>query len=176
MPVLKTSSQWLEGIKRDPERFNNWLTRQYVGETLAARRVGDLASQTPAPHQEVLLMIAADEARHAMWVAGLLTARGLTIPAVSYDKDRYWKEALPEGLTFDELLAAGAHAEGMRLERIRLLASDPEVDEDVRLVFQRILPDEERHEAAFKFMAPKEALEATAANHHRGMLALGLTI
>ena len=38
----------------------------------------------------------------------------------------------------------------MRLERIRVICDDEDAEEDIRSVFQRILKDEEWHEAAFR--------------------------
>ena len=63
----------------------------------------------------------------------------------------------------------------MRLERIEVIASDPEAPEDVRAVFWRILPQERFHEHAFRSLAGAPALEATRAAHELGRTTLGLS-
>ena len=70
--------------------------------------------------------------------------------------------------------AVAAHAERMRLERIRVIAKDNTSPADIRQVFAKILPDEEFHETAFKKMAGQEAMEKTAAAHARGADLIGL--
>lgn len=173
MPA-RTSAQWLQEIKSSPEKIKEWLARQYVGERLAAHRILELVSEAPQEHRQTLATIALDECQHAEWVEDLLVARGIPIPEVGYGKDRYWKEVLGPFMSFDDLAAAGAHAERMRLERISLLAADPDIDADIREVFARILPDEQFHAKAFSQMAPLSALERMSSKHLKGMAAIGL--
>lgn len=173
---MKTVQIWINEVKASTDKLNHWLGRQYVGEVLAANRISTLAERVPAQWKPVLHRIADDEANHARWVLGLLTARGLPIPAVSYDGARYWEPILKDGMTVTQMLAAGAHAEEMRLHRIRALAVDPEIDEDIREVFQRILPDEEFHAKAFAAAAGPEAVASAVHQHHLGLEALGLEV
>jgi rubrerythrin len=173
---MKTVQTWIKEVKASTDKLNHWLCRQYVGEVLAANRICTLAEHVPPQWKPVLHRIAEDEANHARWVLELLTARGLPIPAVSYDGTRYWGPILKDGMTVTQMLAAGAHAEEMRLHRIKALAGDPEIDEDVREVFQRILPDEEFHAKAFAAAAGPEAVKSAAHQHHLGLEALGLEV
>jgi rubrerythrin len=71
--------------------------------------------------------------------------------------------------------AVGAHAERMRLERIEVIATDPEAPADIREVFQRILPQERFHERAFTELAGDTALDAAADAHELGRQVLGLS-
>lgn len=113
------------------------------------------------------------ERKHAGWVLGLLQTRGVE-PDTSNAEKRYWQEVLPEIESFETGAAVGAHAEAMRLERIRAICCDQEAPQDVRDVFQRILKDEVFHEQAFRDMAGREAMQRTAGAHERGRELLGL--
>lgn len=173
---MKTVQTWINEVLSSHTKLEHWLGRQYVGEVLAANRIATLAEKVQGNWKPVLHRIAEDEANHARWVLELLTARGLPIPAVSYDGTRYWEPILKDGMDVQTLLAAGAHAEEMRLHRIRAIAENPAFDQDIREVFQRILPDEEFHAKAFAAAAGPEAVASAAHQHHLGLEALGLEV
>jgi rubrerythrin len=172
------TQEWLNKIS-DKAELQHWLTRQYIGEITAARRIKNLADSAPEKYRGVLSKIANDELQHSNWVMELLVARNIPVPSASDmvdAEDRYWKPILKEVRTFDEITAAGHHAEGMRLVRIRALTACDKIDEDIRSVFQKILPDEEMHERAFKAMSSKEAVDTMSDCHEAGLELLGLEI
>lgn len=173
---MKSVQDWINEVKSDPAKFDHWLQRQYVGECLAAERIEQLAELVPENKQAIIHRIADDESLHADWVRGLLNARGIPLPKVTQDGARYWKPVLDKGLTVQQLLAAGAHAEEMRLHRIRAIVADEEFPEDVREVFGNILPDEEFHARAFAAAAGPDAVAEAAGRHQQGMDALGLEV
>ena len=175
---MKTPEMWLEEILASSEKLDNWLARQYIGEKLAVERIAELSMSKglSAAAQIDILRVAIDERIHAAYIKALLQQRGLPIPDVSMEKDRYWKEVLPNALTVDQKLAAGHHAETMRLHRIRLLASDKRVPGSISKVFRSILEDEERHAEIFAKHASVEAITEMAAHHEAGLSALGLEI
>lgn len=171
-----SSEQWWSEVKNNPKRFNAWLVKQHRGEITAASRIDRFALRLApnARFKKTLEVIADQERTHADWVLGLLKSRGIT-PDLTHAEDRYWKEVLTqEEVTFEEVAAIGAHAEAMRLERIKAIASDDTAPADVRDVFQRILKDEMFHERAFRNMAGREAMARTEASHCRGREILGL--
>lgn len=174
--MSRTSTQWWAEIKDDKARFDGWLKRQLVGEETAATRIREFA-QKYAPDdrtRRTLDVIAGQEEQHAGWVRDLLVARGVQAGSEPAEK-RYWRETLPEVGSFRTGAAVGAHAERMRLERIRAIADDESAPPDVRDVFRRILKDELFHERAFREMAGPEAMATTRASHERGLQVLGLT-
>lgn len=177
---MKTVKEWVDKILSDSNELIHWLTRQYIGERLAAERLQTLVKtieDTSTPEQKTILgKIAKDELTHSDWVATLLTNRGIELPQPTYEHDKYWKLALSEDFSSEEIFAAGAHAENMRLHRIRAIVADTRFDEDIREVFSKILPDEEFHAKAFAFLAGKDAIESTRSNHELGLKALGLEI
>ena len=173
---MKTTEQWLNEVKASPEKLNHWLQRQYIGEALAAERIESLAKTTEGKGKVLLEKIASDEAKHRDWVGELLTARNIELPTPTYEHDRYWSEILGNIQTFEEVTAAGHHAEAMRLVRIRALVADNEIDEDIREVFSKILPDEEMHSKGFAALSTEEAIENTKGFHKKGLDMLGLTI
>ena len=177
MPATRTSQQWWEETRKEPARLVAWLLDQYRGEATAAGRIEglrDTYAQGDAKARRILTVIAAQERQHARWVGGLLRARGLE-PAVQDKAERYWEQPLAAIQDLESGCAVGAHAERMRLERIEVIAADPEAPEDVRAVFRRILPQERFHERAFRALAGATALEATRGAHELGRTALGLS-
>jgi len=172
---MSTSQQWWAEVKADAARFNDWLVRQYRGEVTAAKRIESFrdAYARDAEPKRVLTLIAAQEERHAAWVLDLLRARGIE-PDASGAEERYWREALPAVEDFETGAAVGAHAEEMRLARIRVICNDEEAPADVRSTFQRILKEEEFHARAFRKLAGQPAYFRTQGAHDRGMALLGL--
>lgn len=170
---MKNTKQWLETIKSSKEKLNHWLKRQYVGESLAALRIQVLAN-TSNQHKEVLSRIALDEAKHRDWIKELLVSRNISTPEISYTKDKYWKEILPNIKEHDDLFAAGYHAETMRLERINAIVEDQEIDSDIRSTFENIKIDEEYHAKVFKDISSQQAKDKTMKFHQKGMENLGL--
>lgn len=171
------TQEWLNKVLSSEAEMHHWLSRQYIGEVTAAKRIHDLSRPAPDKFKSVLLKIASDEYNHALWVLDLLEARNIPIPKMESPEERYWKPVLEEAEDdFDKTAAAGYHAEGMRLVRIRALASDERVDQDIRNVFTRILPDEEYHEKAFGAIASERAKEHMANKHQEGLDRLGLEI
>lgn len=173
---MKSVQDWINEVKGDESKFNQWLQRQYVGECLAAQRIEQLAELVPENKQTVIHRIADDEHLHADWVEELLVRRGIPLPEVTAEGSRYWEPVLRQGLSVQQLLAAGAHAEEMRLHRIRAIVADEGFPDDVREVFGNILPDEEFHARAFAAAAGQEALAEAAGRHQQGLAALGLEI
>lgn len=171
-----TSEEWWEEVKADPEKLTDWLQKQYHGEVTAADRIRDFSRNYAQPETRaarILDLIASQEVDHASWVGELLVARG--IEPVLLDKDeRYWEQTLPQIGSFATGAAVAAHAEHMRLERIRVIAHDPETPEDIRTVFDRILPQEVFHERAFRSLAGPEAMQETVEAHLQGRNVIGL--
>lgn len=173
--MTKTSEQWWSETKNDDQLLNDWLIKQYRGEVTAAHRIRAFAEQYCNDKRaiKILHVIAEQEEQHASWVLDLLKARDIE-PDVSNAEERYWKETLPDIESFETGAAVGAHAEAMRLERIRAIAEDSDADTDIRETFQRILKDEVFHERTFRSMAGESAMLATAQSHERGLEVLGL--
>jgi rubrerythrin len=171
----RTSREWWEHTLAHEGALIEWLRKQYHGEATAAVRVRNFAEDYCGTLADLrtLGIIAGQEDKHAEWIAGLLRSRGME-PKVLTKIERYWGKTLPGIDSFETGAAIAAHAEGMRLERIRVIATHPKTPEDIRAVFERILPEETFHEKAFREMAGVEALQATLANHERGMESLGL--
>lgn len=174
---MKTSQQWWNEVKADPELLKDWLVKQYRGEVTASHRILKFAEQyADKKHLAVLHLIAEQEQRHAKWVQGLLESRGVVVNQDDIDQaeKRYWKEMLPGIDSFETGSAVAAHAENMRLERIRVICEDPETPVDIRSVFRAIFPEEEFHERAFSKMATPEAMTQMQHRQELGLQALGL--
>jgi hypothetical protein len=174
---MKTPEQWLEEILSNDKKFTKWLERQYIGEMLAWSRIMTLTSEAKGPKEAKLLAhIANDEKQHAEWIGSILFTFDIKLPTISYEDDRYWREVLPNTFSQDSLYAAGYHAEGMRLARIKLLATDKRVPGFIRSIFKAIYKDEQFHVKAFGAMASDEAKKAMKHYHMNGLRALGLVL
>jgi rubrerythrin len=173
---MKTSQQWWNEVKADEVKLIDWLKDQYHGEITAADRiVVQLGSLTDKGTTHNLLnYIANQERQHAEWVGELLKSRGVE-PSVLEKDERYWDTVLPGITDFQYGAAVAAHAEEMRLERIKVISDDLGAPTDIRAVFSRILIDERMHVAAFNSLAGSSKGDA-AAIHAKGLEALGLII
>lgn len=170
------SQEWWNSVKNDTSKFNQWMQKQYYGELKASERVAELISKFNLQGKDanIVSIISGQESQHAKWVLGLLTSRGVK-PLESHS-ERYWSETGLEFESSNEAFAVAAHAEGMRLERIRAIVNDLETPSDVREVFGKILKDEEFHERAFKGLTTETQYELSKNNHDKGLKALGLTL
>lgn len=169
---MKTSIQWWNKVKYNEKLTIKWLEAQYHGELTAAARIKVIAERF---NNETLRVIAKQEQMHATWIGNLLFNRGIE-PKDTVHHERYWKKTLTDltKASLEEISAIGAHAEAMRLERIRVIARDPTAPYDIRNVFSAILPEEEFHEKAFRELAGDEAMAKALARHQQGMNSLGL--
>lgn len=174
---MKTSKEWWEEVKNNPTRLLSWLRDQFYGETMAAKRLIEFSQQYSMTKQEasVLKTIAKQESDHASWVGTLLTNRGESLELTTKE-ERYWNKVIPSISSFPSLCGAAAHAEEMRLERIKVIVNDLDAPKDIRDVFSKILPQEVFHAHAFKMMAGEASYLDTTNNHEAGLEALGLTI
>jgi len=177
---MTTTQEWLNKVTNSKDELNHWLTRQYIGEVTAAHRIEGLQEHEEVDGKQRYLLgkIAMDESQHASWIKQLLINRGLELPEVTLQdaEKRYWKPVFDNAWGADDCFAAGAHAEEMRLHRIKAIVASEEIDEDIRKVFRAILPDEEWHAKAFKHLASEEALVKMKPHHEAGLKLLGLEV
>lgn len=175
--LASASAAWWERTRDDPERLTAWLYAQYRGEVTAARRILELRDgHAPAGSRahRLLTVIAGQEQTHAGWVGDLLRARGLAPELRGEPEGRYWRAPLAAIVDLETGCAVGAHAEAMRLARIRVIADDLRAPADIRAVFARILPQEVFHERAFRALATPDSLASTRDAHDLGTRLLGL--
>jgi len=175
---MKTTKEWWDDTKQSPEKIINWLKNQYHGEALASSRIKEFI----LPHMDgkfvfMVERIADDEERHAQWVGKLLSDRGVE-PEILEKEERYWKETMTEDFKSDGNYAAAvaAHAEEMRLERIKVIMDDESCDKDIRETFKNIYKDELFHAKGFKLIAGDDYYNKASENHAKGLEALGLIV
>ena len=171
----RTSAQWWAETKADPVKLMTWLHNQYHGEVTAAVRIRELILVHSADEKwkDTVERIAKEEEVHAQWIADLILARGGS-PQCLEKKERYWDQTLKQITDWDTGCAVAAHAEKMRLERIKAICEDPDADADIKEVFGKILPQEEFHEKAFRSFTTDEAMLKTMEGHLAGLNELGL--
>ena len=175
----KTSEQWWNEVKNNEILFTEWLKKQYHGELSAAYRISALWNKIGGgTYQEdkIIDTIIKQEETHAEWIKSLLISRNIKAEYLIDHKARYWDIALKDITNIQELAAIAAHAEEMRLERIKTICADEDAPEDVSEVFQKILKDEEFHAQAFKEITTTEEYEKRKENHKAGAEAIGLVL
>lgn len=174
---MRTTAQWWEDTKNNPEKLTHWLRRQYVGELAAVNLLSEMmlkfGADMTARQWTDLYKVMMQEALHARWVKELLDSRGVTLEKDSDPQRRYWLEVLPEVDNFEKAAAAAHDAENMRLHRIREIAADAQAPADIRKVFSDILPHEEWHEEVFASMQGDARLDEA---RDRGLRALNLVL
>ena len=177
---MTTSAEWWASIKENPGKLEGWLRRQYVGEMAAVNLLSQVllrfGGQATEKEWTNVYRVLGQEALHAKWIYDLCASRKIALGTDESAERRYWKEVLPHISTFRDAMDAAYHAERMRLERIRVIAADPDpVFADVAAVFRAILPHEEWHEEIFGEMRATAA-GTTTRYHERGLEALNLTL
>lgn len=175
---LRTSADWWEETKSSPEKLVHWLKNQYHGEAVASERIRKyILPNLEGKYAFMVERIADDEERHASWVGELLKTRGIT-PEILQKEERYWKEVMTEDFGSDGNYAAGiaAHAEIMRLERIKVIMNDDTAPKDIVDTFKNIYKDELFHAKGFKLIAGDEYFNKATEAHAKGLEALGLII
>jgi rubrerythrin len=175
---METSEQWWDETKKSPEKLVNWLKNQYHGEAVASERIRQfILPNMEGKYQFMVERIADDEDRHAQWVKALLETRGITAEILNKE-ERYWKEVMTDDFTENGNYAAAvaAHAEEMRLERIKVIMEDTEADTDIVNTFKNIYKDELFHAKGFRLIAGDEYYSKASENHAKGLEALGLIV
>ena len=178
---MNTSLEWWNKVKADNTLLVDWLKNQYHGERTAATKIKNLffteSISLSSVEEKNLTQIAKEEDLHADWIQSLLESRGITAELLKKES-RYWDQVLVEENTKskEDLSAVAQLAEGMRLERIKVIANDSEAPKDIRDVFKKILPMELKHESIFGSMTNKESLNKVLNNHTQGLNELGLVI
>lgn len=172
--MKRTSEQWLKSVKNNKDKFNTWLSQQWLAEVKAAHEIEVLAGNAEDKHKKVLMRISSDEHKHSNLLKELCEKRGLLIAKES--TNRYYNTLELHTLTQDEIYAIGHYAEGMRLSRILAICNDIEMDADIKKSFAVILKDEIMHEKAFGHIATQESKTKMKGKHELGVAALGLTL
>ncbi len=175
---MKTSQEWWDQTKASPEKIINWLKNQYHGEAVAAERIRQfILPKMEGKYEFMVERIADDETRHASWIRDLLISRGV-FPQILQKEERYWKTVMTEDFNNDGNYAAAvaAHAEEMRLERIKVIMDDELAPEDIRATFINIYKDELFHAKGFKLIAGDDYYNKASENHAKGLEALGLIV
>lgn len=174
---MQTTERWWKEVSSDSKKMIKWLKKQYHGELTAEHRIRSLITLYNLEDKSAKLIstIADDEAVHAELIEGLLLDRDVE-PESLVHQERYRDIVLPvKDASFEYMCAVGYYAETMRLDRIRLLATEPKF-KDIANTFYRILPDEIFHSKVFKFLSDDASLVEVGNNHRMSVNALGLVI
>lgn len=178
---MKTTKQWWEETKADPEKLKRWLIRQYVGEMAAINLLSEVllrfGGEMTGVEWENVFTVMLQEAKHARWVKYLLSDRKIKIPTNLSATRKYWDEVLPAVETLDDAAHAAHNAETMRLHRIRVIAVEPDIEfADLQRVFANVLPDEQWHEKVFDGLTRTEHNPKMDVAHMEGLNALTLVL
>lgn len=178
--MARTSLDWWAEVLFKPGKLEDWLKRQYQGETAPVQRLMDLQEMAInmvnlKKHEwiDLINIIIDDEHKHSKQVASLMLSRGLEPQLIPGYRARYF-ESFPKTTDIYELAAMGAYAEFISLTRFRAIIQHPETPLDIRHEFTSILFEEEFHYAALRRLAGPEAMDKAAIAHRRGLDAVGI--
>ncbi len=177
--VAKTR-RWWEVILADPEKLNTWLVRLYNNEKDAEFRFIDFANQYCQRDTEewhLFHFIAMQERRHAKTVLDVLNERNvLAANGLSSANGRYWSKVLPCINNLDTAAGVGALAEGLSLERMRVILDYHATPKDLVQMFKEIEPDEAVHAKTLARLAGQHGIKQVIDCHSEGLIALGLKL
>lgn len=175
---MHTTQEWWDQMKDDRAVRGQWLRRQYIGEMAAVNLLSEVllrfGAEATFAEWENVHKVMVQEAIHAKWMRELCVFEGVELELNASAERKYWAQVLPHVTNFREAMAAGFHAESMRLERIHTIAA--ETDPRFKTfagVFSRILPHEEWHEKIFDEMRHGKELTRY---HEKGLEALNLLL
>ncbi len=143
------SDWWRQFIGVSPGGYNHAIKvrgARYVEEMQHVQRYTQQAERMPYPQfREKLLRIAADEARHAEWLAEKITLFGGTLPCVPVEPPttkNSWQYLLGD-------LEQEKHCSDDMIEMIQTIRDELP---DVAAMLERIYEDSERHRSEIRAM------------------------
>lgn len=193
MSLVKKTKSWWSGILLDSDKLNRWLIRLYKNEYDAYHRFNDFAIKYCEKHDEhwyLFKFLGSQELRHAGMVLDLMEARKVVMELYIEDSyvptevpqhykprpERYWDCVLPCIKDLSTAAGVGALAEGLSLERMRVIISDPNTPNDIRVLFEGIEPDEGVHAKVLGVLAGRHGISSVIDCHSAGLEALGLKL
>jgi len=143
------SDWWREFLGASPNGYHQIvkiLRDRYVDEMRHVKRYTEHAQRMQYPQfREKLLRIAADEARHAEWLADKITLFGGTLPSVS-------EIPISEKNSWQYLLADLDGEERCSAELIEQMQTVRDELPDIAHVLERIYEDGQKHRAEIRNM------------------------
>jgi hypothetical protein len=101
---------------------------------------------------------------------------GKYVLLVENGPERYWGCVLPCIKDLETAAGVGALAEGLSLERMRVIIGDSSTPEDIRELFELIEPDEGVHAKVLGVLAGRHGISSVIDCHSAGLEALGLKL
>jgi len=184
MGIVEKTSAWWYSVLRDGSKLEKWLIRLYQNEFDAYYRFNDFANKYCVfedEHWYLFKFLAEQELRHAHMVLSLIKLRGINdkLPINLFtgnSPERYWDCVLPCIVDLSTAAGVGALAEGLSLERMRVIISDPDTPKDIRALFEAIEPDEGVHAKVLGVLAGRHGISSVIDCHSAGLEALGLKL
>lgn len=184
MGIVEKTAEWWYSTLRDSDKLNRWLIRLYKNEFDAYHRFNDFAIEYCDENDEhwyLFKFLARQELRHAEMVLDLILSRQIVMEAYIDNSDkprpeRYWDCVLPCIKDLTTAAGVGALAEGLSLERMRVIINAYDTPEDIRGLFKSIEPDEGVHAKVLGVLAGRHGINSVIDCHSSGLEALGLKL
>ncbi len=177
--MKQLTEKWWKECLSNREKLEHWLVSLYNNEKDAEIRFRDFASTYCIPGSDeynTFMLIADQEANHAVLVERILTDRNIILYTKSSVGGRYWRNTLPCIIDIKTAAAIGAYAEGLSLSRMRVIIKDSITPTDLKELFSVIEPEESFHAKALRKIATAYGMKAVKDCHDKGLEELGLKI
>ena len=177
--MKQMTEDWWQRCLNDKEKLEHWLVSLYNNEKDAEERFIDFANtycQNDTEAWDTFVLIASQEATHAVMVEQILKDRGIALYFKSSKDGRYWRNTLSCVHDMKTAAAIGAYAEGLSLKRMRVIIKDQNTPADLKALFEVIEPEEAFHAKALEQIATRYGMKAVKDCHDKGLEALGLKI
>lgn len=177
--MLQATKNWWHKCLNDPEKLEHWLVALYNNEKDAEVRFASFGINYCYNDKEAhktFMIIAEQERKHAIMVEEILKNRNIKLYNKSSNDGRYWRNTLPCICDMQTAAAIGAYAEGLSLQRMRVIIKDPNTPIDLKKLFEVVEPEESYHAKVLEQIATKYGMKKVKDCHDKGLEELGLKI
>lgn len=177
--MIQATKNWWNKCLNDPEKLEHWLVALYNNEKDAEARFtsfGITYCYNDNEAHRTFMLIAEQERKHAIMVEEIFKNRNIKLYNKSSNDGRYWRNTLPCICDMQTAAAIGAYAEGLSLQRMRVIIKDPNTPNDLKRLFEVIEPEESYHAKILEKIATKYGMKNVKNCHDKGLEELGLKI
>lgn len=154
--MIQITKKWWYDCLNNPEKLQHWLVSLYNNEKDAEERFKNFADDYCKNDKEaydLFYMIADQERNHAILVEKIINNRGITLYEKSSKNGRYWRNTLQCICDKETAAAIGAYAEGLSLQRMRVIIRDKNTPQDLIDLFKIVEPEEAFHAKSLEKIA-----------------------
>lgn len=179
-PIVEFTKNWWSNLLKKEDKLNAWLIKLFFNEHIASLRFDNIIDKFNQEISEIdfklFRNISKDEKHHASLLMVYLAAKNIYLDNTLQLQSKYWPETEKYSTIFELACAVAAYAEVTALIRFRILVNDNQTPKDLKILFETILPDEERHAKILTELAGPKSMQEIRPYHEKGLTNLGIRI